>query len=487
MMVIGRWAFSGEVIGKVPLKLGDTTSEFLQALADSHCSSGSPPTFASATPSPSASAKPVVAGPPSSLATKAAGATLQPSTSPQRRPTQLRHATCVFKGRIIAVNEAMDGAGVHDGGVVDLVCSRFARCLTYSESSVKVWDSEMGSCLLHLEGPTDDTLLAAASSPDASCVATGHASGLVRLWSSERSEVAHVCEGHRGEVKSVAFSADGRCLVTSSADNTARTWDASTGNLVVTLTGHDDAVSCAAFSPCGRLVVTGSDDASASVWDAATGEELAILDGSAAVVDSAVVGTAHERSLCNEGLSEPITSVALSCDGLAILTTADDGIARLWCSRSGVCTREITLGGRHISRATFSDDGCSVVTSHDDGTAAIWCRETGDEKLTVTASSDPLHAAVLSPDGRLLLTAPVWSPLSLYDANTGLLLHQLENDEDGSSSQCCWAAFSPCGRLVASASSDGRARLWRVDTGKRELTLEAHDEPVCGISFLGDR
>jgi WD40 repeat protein len=47
-------------------------------------------------------------------------------------------------------------------------------------------------------------------------------------------------------------------------------------------------------------------------------------------------------------------------------------------------------------------------------------------------------------------------------------------------------AFSPAGRLLATAGYDGKARLWDPATGDCLHTLTGHTGPVFGVAFRLD-
>ena len=50
-----------------------------------------------------------------------------------------------------------------------------------------------------------------------------------------------------------------------------------------------------------------------------------------------------------------------------------------------------------------------------------------------------------------------------------------------------WIAFSPDGRLLASAQDDNTVRLWETHTGAELKSLNDHIAPVLGVEFSSDR
>ncbi|KAF1960403.1 hypothetical protein CC80DRAFT_360666, partial [Byssothecium circinans] len=54
---------------------------------------------------------------------------------------------------------------------------------------------------------------------------------------------------------------------------------------------------------------------------------------------------------------------------------------------------------------------------------------------------------------------------------------------EGHSREVRAVAFSPDGRLVASASDDNTVRLWEAATGAHHSTLKGHSDYVSAVAF----
>ncbi|MBZ0288752.1 MAG: WD40 repeat domain-containing protein, partial [Anaerolineae bacterium] len=98
--------------------------------------------------------------------------------------------------------------------------------------------------------------------------------------------------------------------------------------------------------------------------------------------------------------------------------------------------------------------------------------------------SDSVYAIAYSPDGKLLASAGGEGSIFLWDtatrARTGLTL----SEHSGS---VFALAFSPDSKLLASAGSDGQILIWDVTTGARkEPRLSGHTATVEALAFNAD-
>ena len=94
-----------------------------------------------------------------------------------------------------------------------------------------------------------------------------------------------------------------------------------------------------------------------------------------------------------------------------------------------------------------------------------------------------IRDVAISPDGETLAVALVGSPFFWLLDMAG---NEPQRTLEGHRLRVNDLEFSPTGRIVASASRDGRIGLWDVESGELLRYLEGEGEVVTSLDFSAD-
>jgi WD40 repeat protein len=336
-------------------------------------------------------------------------------------------------------------------------------------------------------------------SPDGKTIVSTSRDGSVSVWDAGTLIPRETLRGHADSAWQPVFSLDGKTLYTASADGTAIAWDLSgERRFGRTFRFTDDRGPWewpdrhpGRFSPDGRLIAVGLNDEGIRLRDATTlvpagpalletGGEVTGLtfsaDGQllAAVTGSgmATIWDVRSRSL-RQGpfrVDFGAVGVSISADG-TMLATAGIGGTKLWDVATGAPLGRIGAGGPSGDVAfsptepllAFVREGWRQSRG---GDTEIWdvARRSRIAAIDIDSAWVLGWTIAFSPDGRLVATSGIDWLVHIWDAHTGKLVRELEQNVGNA----VWALdFSPDSSIIVISGGDGFASLWDVATGAK--------------------
>jgi len=286
-----------------------------------------------------------------------------------------------------------------------------------------VWDIEREKPFALPEGPTGAS--AAVWSPDGKRLALGTHDGKVLILRFPEGDCLQRL-AHHGKIVALAFSRDGRYLVM--AGEGARVWDTRTRSFATADLAHPQAVAAIGFNSSGNRLATACRDGSARVFEVPDGER-----GGKPLFDPVPHTVFDEADASNP---QPVAPIFVNRD-------------REWL------TMEREADGGVVWR-----DAASGVPIH-------------------TAREPEVRTVAVSPDGRYVVVG-AYKKAQLWEVATRSPVGSpLQHDHD-----VLWTAFTPDGRVLATAGADNAARRWSVPDGRPLGPLLPHQTFVHQVDFL---
>jgi WD40 repeat protein len=177
-----------------------------------------------------------------------------------------------------------------------------------------------------------------------------------------------------------------------------------------------------------------------------------------------------------------LVTAAFSPEGERVVTASEDGTARVW--RADGRGEPVVLKGHEqaVVSAEFSPDGARVLTSSQDKTVRVWPAEGRGEVVVLRG-----HTARFHPQGTRVVKASGDGDVRVCPTDgigESLVL-------TGNGERVTMAVFSPGGDMLAIASSDGSARVWRLGVGALRERLRQMTNACLEVRqrqrYLGER
>ena len=282
-------------------------------------------------------------------------------------------------------------------------------------------------------------MLAARYAPDGQRLALGFADGTLLLTNASLGAPREVLRVRGASIDSVAFSRDGRRLAAALHDGTVRVLGSDGNGPIQILRGHVGPVLGVDINTDGSRVVSAGQDGTIRLWNPGAGQGHTLYRG-----------------------KKPENSVRFSPDGSLILAVGSDGWMRLWNARTGTRERREPVSPRWLNAAAFSPDGSRYAVGGDDGVVRVW-----------SVAGGPPVAVVHGQGARILDLGfgPADHVVSAGDDGTMRIWDVGHTESWIESGQPTGIQFSPDGRFIASAGSDGVIRIRDAADGRLRMRL----------------
>ncbi len=397
-------------------------------------------------------------------------------------------------------------------GSETLIATQDGRRLvtTFAGGPIVIRDARTLRTLRQLPGGAEQ----AALSPDDRTMLLGGRDGSVRFLDLVGGNVRTGSGRHDGAVVGAAFSADGRTAVTAGEDKRVIVWNVARAAAGETLEGHAGQITGLAMSRDGRTLHTAALDGNVLIWDLAgtrrlgrpfdtvqagqregadfdppshalrpDGRVLAVghNDGTVTLID---VRTLRAHSTFRALPTGPVQGMAYVPRSQLLVIGGDDGFVALFDPGRGKLIKALPGHRGPLRTPSFSADGRLMATVAGYDVVLVWTLKAGQPLGRPRRYYPSLggEGVSLSPDGRTLAVTTALG-IEIIDVATLRRRTLLPRSETVKS----LARFTPDGRFIVGASTDGWARLWSTDTWQPATRLLAgHTGEVIGQSTSPD-
>jgi WD40 repeat protein len=170
-----------------------------------------------------------------------------------------------------------------------------------------------------------------------------------------------------------------------------------------------------------------------------------------------------------EGHDASVCAVAVSPDGLRIVSGSWDNTVRVWDANTGETLARLTAHQRRVTAVAFSPDGTRFVSGSEDSTVRIWSTVSFEVLAELTGHSDAARVTcvgfVQTTEGERIVSASQgYFEVLAWDAVTFIQL-DLELNTDYLAAQvlrCSMDVLSSTGKLLAATFDDSSLRVWET-------------------------
>jgi WD40 repeat protein len=240
----------------------------------------------------------------------------------------------------------------------------------------------------------------------------------MKAWVTNSEDQVQTVRAAGRPFTAVAISGDGRCVATGAASGDVKIWRLVQSQRGETYANHRDSVTGLCGVAALPQVISASADGSWKIWDLATAREVRSVSvpgvhlRAICADDEYVVAACSDRSLriwrtenCEfvqtlRGHSDVLRGVLIAADTRRIISFADDRTVRIWDLGSPSEPR-LLLGHYQSVNAAAILPGNRIVSFSRDRTAKIWDMGSGRELGSFDIRPFSVNAAATLPNARV--------------------------------------------------------------------------------------
>lgn len=275
----------------------------------------------------------------------------------------------------------------------------------------------------------------------------------------------------------VAFSPNGAQIAAATANGEIVLIHPKSGTTRALRSGSNPGViSSLAYSSDDKQLLSGSASGILTLWDIASAHPL--------------------FSIAASRLS--INAVAFSSDGLRIAIGAGSlfslsettGVVQVFNREGKLISDVVKQSTGPISSVAFSPDGTKLaaityrpyVYNHKPSYLTVWSGSRWRRAQTLINGIEAAYSIAYSPDGKLLASANSDGTITLVDADSLQFKQKITSQNDS-----LWSvAFSPNGKLLADAGRNGVIQVWNAEVMEKVDEFKGHSDEVHSLSFSPD-
>ncbi|MCZ6652584.1 MAG: PQQ-binding-like beta-propeller repeat protein [Planctomycetota bacterium] len=306
-------------------------------------------------------------------------------------------------------------------------------------NAVRIYDSRSGK-EPSLPGGRVETLVSIAVCPTDDRLATGGASGRIRIWDLNGKQIRS-WQAHQAKVGRLAYSPDGKILASAADDDVVALWNASSGALLHEFDqGIDRRPYYLQFSTDGRTLGVTVGHLRTNLWDVETRELQGHLEG------------------IHGGLRGPL---AFHPNGESLFMIDSSCRLARWNLKTGLLDQTVFDKQRVFDRLALSPDGKYLALSSTRLGISVWRLGTDRVFELKGASVEPLGDLACSPDSSMLASTFGAAKVQLWDLPRGNLRKVVEFD--GDEGQIHTVRFSNDGKSLITVHGNGTVHVRRIN------------------------